>query len=69
MRAGGFPVANVNLFHFRIREESRVFEDMFRATVDIANRLEVSSQALHAAFTKQLKDISKNQHKRKLRRA
>lgn len=35
------------------------FEEMLRATVDIANRLEITSQALHAAFTKQLKDISK----------
>lgn len=43
----------------RIREESVVFEDMLRATVDIANKLEISSQALHAAFTKQLKDIAK----------
>nr|XP_033504202.1 uncharacterized protein si:ch211-142k18.1 isoform X2 [Epinephelus lanceolatus]XP_033504203.1 uncharacterized protein si:ch211-142k18.1 isoform X2 [Epinephelus lanceolatus]XP_033504205.1 uncharacterized protein si:ch211-142k18.1 isoform X2 [Epinephelus lanceolatus] len=43
----------------KIREESLAFEDMLRAAVDIANRLEISSQALHASFTKQLKDITK----------
>uniref|UniRef100_UPI0037E9A57A uncharacterized protein n=1 Tax=Semicossyphus pulcher TaxID=241346 RepID=UPI0037E9A57A len=43
----------------KIREESLAFEDMLRAAADIANRLEVSSQALHASFTKQLKDIAK----------
>lgn len=43
----------------RISDESKVFEDMLLATADIANRLEISSQALHAAFTKQLKDITK----------
>ncbi|XP_074541116.1 uncharacterized protein LOC141801767 [Halichoeres trimaculatus] len=43
----------------KIREESLAFEDMLRAAADIANRLEVSSQTLHAAFTKQLKDIRK----------
>nr|XP_046228616.1 uncharacterized protein si:ch211-142k18.1 [Scatophagus argus] len=43
----------------KIREESRAFEDMLRAAADIANRLEISSQVLHASFTKQLKDIAK----------
>ncbi|XP_020494550.1 uncharacterized protein si:ch211-142k18.1 [Labrus bergylta] len=43
----------------KIREESLAFDDMLRAAADIANRLEVSSQALHAVFTKQLKDIAK----------
>ncbi|XP_037607606.1 uncharacterized protein si:ch211-142k18.1 [Sebastes umbrosus] len=43
----------------KIREESLAFEDMLRAAADIANRLEISSQALHASFTKQLKDIAK----------
>lgn len=43
----------------KIREESLAFEDMLLAAADIANRLEVSSQTLHAAFTKQLKDIRK----------
>ncbi|TDH00371.1 hypothetical protein EPR50_G00187730 [Perca flavescens] len=43
----------------KIREESLAFEDMLRAAVDIANRLEISSQSLHASFTKQLKDIAK----------
>nr|XP_020472988.1 uncharacterized protein LOC109970036 [Monopterus albus] len=42
-----------------IREESLAFEEMLQATADIANRLESSSQALHASFTKQLKDIRK----------
>ncbi|XP_051265574.1 uncharacterized protein si:ch211-142k18.1 [Dicentrarchus labrax] len=45
----------------KIREESLAFEDMLRAAADIANRLEISSQALHASFTKQLKDIAKVQ--------
>ncbi|XP_047429191.1 uncharacterized protein si:ch211-142k18.1 [Mugil cephalus] len=43
----------------KIREESLAFEDMLRAAADIAGRLERSSQALHASFTKQLKDIVK----------
>lgn len=43
----------------KIREESLAFEDMLRTAADIANRLEISSQALHASFTKQLKDIVK----------
>ncbi|KAK5853019.1 hypothetical protein PBY51_006843 [Eleginops maclovinus] len=43
----------------KIREESTAFEDMLRAAVDIANRLEISSQGLHASLTKQLKDIGK----------
>ncbi|XP_044026018.1 uncharacterized protein si:ch211-142k18.1 [Siniperca chuatsi] len=43
----------------KIREESLAFEDMLRAAGDIANRLEISSQALHVSFTKQLKDIAK----------
>lgn len=41
----------------KIREESLVFEDMLRAAGDIASRLESSSKALHASFTKQLKHI------------
>jgi len=43
----------------KIREETLAFEDMLRAAADIANRLESSSKALHASFTKQLKDIVK----------
>ncbi|XP_070706009.1 uncharacterized protein [Pempheris klunzingeri] len=43
----------------KIREESLAFEAMLRAAADIANRLESSSQALHASFTKQLRDIAK----------
>ncbi|XP_029281496.1 uncharacterized protein LOC115003737 [Cottoperca gobio] len=43
----------------KIRDESLALEDMVRAAVDIANRLDISSQALHASFTKQLKDIAK----------
>ncbi|XP_008288550.1 uncharacterized protein LOC103363520 [Stegastes partitus] len=43
----------------KIREESLAFEDMLRAAADIASRLESSSQALHASFTKQLRDIAK----------
>lgn len=43
----------------KIREESLAFEDMLRAAADIAGRLESSSQALHASFTRQLKDIVK----------
>ncbi|KAM3602353.1 uncharacterized protein V6R79_002556 [Siganus canaliculatus] len=46
----------------KIREESLAFEDMLRAATVMANRLEISSQALHASFTKQLKDIAK-QHR------
>ncbi|CAJ1078156.1 uncharacterized protein LOC109987715 [Xyrichtys novacula] len=43
----------------KIREESLAFEDMLHAAAEIAKRLEVSSQSLHAAFAKQLKDIAK----------
>ncbi|XP_061602673.1 uncharacterized protein si:ch211-142k18.1 [Cololabis saira] len=43
----------------KIKEESLVFEDMLRTATDIARRLESSSQALHASFTRQLKDIVK----------
>ncbi|XP_010791531.1 uncharacterized protein isoform X2 [Notothenia coriiceps] len=43
----------------KIRKEASAFEDMHRAAVDIAKRLEISSQALHASFTKQLKDIGR----------
>ncbi|XP_034999186.1 uncharacterized protein si:ch211-142k18.1 [Hippoglossus stenolepis] len=43
----------------KIREESSAFNNMLRAAADIANRLESSSQALQASFTKQLKDIIK----------
>ncbi|KAM7395470.1 hypothetical protein PAMA_006970 [Pampus argenteus] len=46
----------------RIRKESLAFEDMVRTATDIANRLDSSSQALHASFTKQLKDIVKIHH-------
>ncbi|XP_071394099.1 uncharacterized protein [Centroberyx affinis] len=46
----------------KIREESLAFEDMLRATADIAGRLESSSQALHASFTKQLKNALKIHH-------
>ncbi|XP_077408360.1 uncharacterized protein LOC144039189 [Vanacampus margaritifer] len=40
----------------KIREESAAFEDMLRAASDIAGRLESATQALHAAFSKQLRD-------------
>lgn len=40
----------------KIKEESLAFEGMLRATADIARRLEVSSQALHASFTGQRDD-------------
>ncbi|XP_068197900.1 uncharacterized protein si:ch211-142k18.1 isoform X2 [Antennarius striatus] len=40
----------------KIQKESMAFEEMLLAAADIANRLEISSQALHASFTKQLKD-------------
>ncbi|TMS12008.1 uncharacterized protein LOC104922449 [Larimichthys crocea] len=43
----------------KIREESLAFEEMLHVAADMANRLEISSQALHASFTKQLKDIGK----------
>ncbi|XP_062268104.1 uncharacterized protein si:ch211-142k18.1 [Platichthys flesus] len=43
----------------KIREESSAFDAMHRAAADIANRLESSSQALQASFTKQLKEINK----------
>ncbi|KAM4521543.1 uncharacterized protein PAE49_001609 [Odontesthes bonariensis] len=43
----------------KIREESLAFEDMLRTAADIASRLEISSQTLHASFTRQLKDIGK----------
>ncbi|XP_026197556.1 uncharacterized protein si:ch211-142k18.1 [Anabas testudineus] len=46
----------------KIRDGSLVFEDMLRAAAETANRLESSSQALHASFTKQLKDIVKMHH-------
>lgn len=46
----------------KIREESLAFEDMLRAAADMASRLETSSQALHASFAKQLKDIVKIHH-------
>ncbi|KAF3702806.1 hypothetical protein EXN66_Car018494 [Channa argus] len=46
----------------KIKKESLAFEDMLRAAANIANRLERSSQALHASFTKQLKDIVKLHH-------
>ncbi|XP_036405094.1 uncharacterized protein si:ch211-142k18.1 [Megalops cyprinoides] len=39
----------------KIKEESLAFEDMLRTAADIAKRLESSSQALYASFTKQLK--------------
>ncbi|XP_076004859.1 uncharacterized protein LOC142999275 [Genypterus blacodes] len=41
----------------KIREESRVFNDMLGAAADVASRLERSSQALHASFTRQLKHM------------
>lgn len=53
----------------KLREESRAFEEMLRATADVAHRLEVSSQALHAAFTRQLKGVSVNVRRRKHRKA
>uniref|UniRef100_A0A1A7XPS9 Uncharacterized protein n=1 Tax=Iconisemion striatum TaxID=60296 RepID=A0A1A7XPS9_9TELE len=43
----------------KIKEESLVFEDMLRAAADIASRLERSSRALKASFSRQLKDIVK----------
>lgn len=43
----------------KIREGSSSFDDMLRVAADIANRLEISSQTLHASFTRQLKDIAK----------
>ncbi|KAJ8409157.1 hypothetical protein AAFF_G00241780 [Aldrovandia affinis] len=39
----------------KIKEESLAFEEMLRAAADIANKLEVSFQALRSSFTKQLK--------------
>ncbi|KAI1897983.1 hypothetical protein AGOR_G00088910 [Albula goreensis] len=39
----------------KIKEESLAFEDMLQTATEIANKLEISSQALHASFTKQLK--------------
>ncbi|KAJ8356919.1 hypothetical protein SKAU_G00197130 [Synaphobranchus kaupii] len=41
----------------KIKEESLAFEDMLRTAAEIANKLEISSQALHTSFTKQLKKI------------
>ncbi|XP_017282769.1 uncharacterized protein si:ch211-142k18.1 [Kryptolebias marmoratus] len=46
----------------KIREESLVFEDMLRAAADTASRLERSSRALRASFSRQLKDIVKIHH-------
>lgn len=46
----------------KIREESLAFEDMLRAAVDIASRLESTAQALHGSFAKQMKDIVKIHH-------
>lgn len=46
----------------KIREESLAFEDMLLVAADIASRLESSSRALHASFTKQLKDIVNTRH-------
>ncbi|XP_034384047.1 uncharacterized protein si:ch211-142k18.1 [Cyclopterus lumpus] len=43
----------------KIREESSSFEEMLREAADIANRLEISSQALHASFTRQLNGVAK----------
>ncbi|XP_056283414.1 uncharacterized protein si:ch211-142k18.1 [Pseudoliparis swirei] len=43
----------------KIREESSSFEEMMRAAADIANRLEISSKALHASFTRQPKGLAK----------
>ncbi|XP_029965732.1 uncharacterized protein LOC115401597 [Salarias fasciatus] len=43
----------------KIRAESSALEAMLRAAADTASRLESSSQALHASFTKQLRDIVK----------
>ncbi|XP_054617049.1 uncharacterized protein si:ch211-142k18.1 [Dunckerocampus dactyliophorus] len=40
----------------KIRDGSLAFEDMLRAASDAAGRLESSSQALHASFTKQPRD-------------
>ncbi|TNN82615.1 hypothetical protein EYF80_007133 [Liparis tanakae] len=42
----------------KIREESSSLEEMMRAAADIANRLEISSKALHASFTRQLKGLA-----------
>ncbi|XP_047244504.1 uncharacterized protein si:ch211-142k18.1 [Girardinichthys multiradiatus] len=46
----------------KVREESVVFEETLRAAADIASRLERSSQALHASFSRQLKDIVRIHH-------
>ncbi|XP_040016610.2 uncharacterized protein LOC120808074 [Gasterosteus aculeatus] len=43
----------------RMRDGASAFEDLLRVAGDIANRLETSSQALHASFSKQLKDTAK----------
>ncbi|XP_037305390.2 uncharacterized protein si:ch211-142k18.1 [Pungitius pungitius] len=43
----------------KMRDESLAFEDLLRVAGDIAGRLETSSQALHASFSKQLKDVAK----------
>ncbi|MED6275137.1 hypothetical protein CHARACLAT_023494 [Characodon lateralis] len=46
----------------KVREESVVFEETLRAAADIASRLERSSRALHASFSRQLKDIVRIHH-------
>ncbi|KAM8832495.1 uncharacterized protein AB9W97_003561 [Spinachia spinachia] len=43
----------------KMRDGSLALEELLRAAGGIANRLETSSQALHASFSKQLKDIAK----------
>lgn len=42
-------------FSIRVSEEFLTFEGMLRATRDIANQLEVSSQTLHMQITEQLR--------------
>nr|XP_057912236.1 uncharacterized protein si:ch211-142k18.1 [Doryrhamphus excisus] len=41
----------------KIRDGSLAFEEMLRAASDVAGRLESSSQALHASFTRKLRDM------------
>ncbi|KAJ8008673.1 hypothetical protein DPEC_G00080860 [Dallia pectoralis] len=46
----------------RIRKEILVLEGLIQAAAVIATRLDISSQALHTSFTKQLKDSLKTLH-------
>ncbi|XP_026858794.2 uncharacterized protein si:ch211-142k18.1 [Electrophorus electricus] len=46
----------------KIKEGSLAFEQMLRATADIASRLEISSRTLHMALTKQLRKTTRVLH-------